>query len=136
MTDSDFLAIERLFSDFAWYADRGNGVLLAELFLPNGILCVGDLELTGRSQIAEDCHRRSLSLGRQTRHVWSNLRIDRSDADAATSTAVQVTFEQNVSSGEPTQIRVSDLFDTLKKDLHGEWRFVRRFIKREIALST
>src|ERR1700730_12135316 len=74
-------AIEQLLGDFAWHADRGEGVLLAGLFMPDGVLVVGGQELHGCEQIAQDCHRRGIGSTRKTRHVWSNLRITRREAD-------------------------------------------------------
>jgi uncharacterized protein (TIGR02246 family) len=127
-------AIEQLLSDFAWYADRGEGASLAGLFLPDGVLVVGGQELHGRDRIADDCHRRGIGSTRKTRHVWSNLRIIRSANDTLETTAIQLTIEQTKPSLPEAQVRVNDLFDTLRQDPHGAWRFARRIISREMAL--
>src|SRR6266852_3062949 len=82
-------AIEQLLSDFAWHADRGEGVSLADLFMPDGTLVVGGQELHGRHLIAADCHRRGIGTTRKTRHVWSNLRFTRREADTLETTAIQ-----------------------------------------------
>ena len=134
VTYSERAAIEELLSDFAWHADRGEGVLLAGLFMPDGILVVGGQELHGRERIAEDCHRRGIGATRKTRHVWSNLRIARREADTLETTAIQLTIEQTDPSLPDAQVRVNDLFDTLRQDPRGAWRFVRRIISREMAL--
>lgn len=126
--------IERLFSDFSWHADRGDGTALAALFATEGVLCVGGQELTGRDQIAADMTRRAQIAGRKTRHVWSNLRIVESRYNQLSTTAVQLTFEQT-GDDRPTQLRVSDLVDTLQKDHDGQWRFARRIISRQMALA-
>jgi hypothetical protein len=133
--DADIFAIERLLSDFAWHADRGDGTSLSELFVPDGILRIGALELKGQLQIAEDCRRRFLQPGRKTRHVWSNLRVELTDTDEATTFAVQLTFEQS-GAGSATQCRVSDLLDKFQKNSQGVWRFASRVIKRELTLNT
>jgi uncharacterized protein (TIGR02246 family) len=127
-------AIEQLLGDFAWHADRGEGVLLAALFMPDGILVVGGQELHGRERIAADCHRRGIGATRKTRHVWSNLRVARRAADTLETTAIQLTIEQTDPSLPDAQVRVNDLFDTLRQDPHGAWRFARRIISREMAL--
>jgi hypothetical protein len=127
-------AIEQLLGDFAWYADRGEGVSLAGLFMPDGVLVVGGQELHGRELIAADCHRRGIGTMRKTRHVWSNLRIARREADTLETTAVQLTIEQADPSLPDAQVRVNDLFDTLRQDPNGAWRFARRVISREMAL--
>ena len=134
MTESDVMAIERLLSDFAWHADRGNGPAMAELFSSAATLCVGGAELSGRQAITDDCCRRASEPNRKVRHVWSNLRIGEQIGDTVTATAIQMTFEQT-GADEPTQLRVNDLFDTFVKNEQGIWRFVHRTIKREMALS-
>jgi ketosteroid isomerase-like protein len=132
--ESDQLMIERLLSDFAWFADRGDGTSLSQLFIPDGVLLVSGNELRGRVQIAEDCIRRLLNPDRKTRHVWSNLRIDRIDGDTAASFAIQLTFEQS-GAGQPTQLRVNDLVDEFQRDSSGSWKIARRVIDRKMALS-
>jgi uncharacterized protein (TIGR02246 family) len=134
VTYAERAAIEQLLSDFAWHADRGEGVSLAGLFVPDGILVVGGQELQGRAQIADDCHRRGIGSQRKTRHVWSNLRVARASADTLTTTAIQLTIEQADPSQPQAQVRVNDLFDTLRRDSQGAWRFVRRVISREMTL--
>jgi uncharacterized protein (TIGR02246 family) len=136
ITGSERAAIEQLLSDFAWHADRGEGESLAELFLPGGVLVVGGQELHGRPAIADDCHRRGIGSERKTRHVWSNLRTARTDADTFTTTAIQLTIEQTDPNQSRAQVRVNDLFDTLRKDSQGNWRFARRIIKREMMFFT
>src|ERR1700730_5504759 len=132
--ESDQLMIERLLSDFAWFADRGDGSSLSQLFVPDGVLLVSGNELRGRVQIAEDCVRRFLDPNRKTRHVWSNLRIDRMAGDSAASFAIQLTFEQS-GEGRPTQVRVNDLVDEFQKYSSGAWKIARRVIDRKMALS-
>jgi uncharacterized protein (TIGR02246 family) len=132
--ESDRSMIERLLSDFAWFADRGDGTSMSQLFIPDGVLLVSGNELRGRAQIAEDCVRRSLIPNRKTRHVWSNLRIDRMDDNTAASFAIQLTFEQT-GAGQPTQVRVNDLLDEFQKDSSGSWKIARRVIDRQMALS-
>ena len=135
LTFAERTAVERLLSDFAWHADRGEGELLAQLFLPDGMLVVGGQELAGRERIADDCHRRNSGSARKTRHVWSNLRIiRRPGAHDLETTAIQLTIEQTDSAAQEAQVRVNDLFDTLRQDGHGTWRFARRIISREMAL--
>jgi ketosteroid isomerase-like protein len=132
--ESNQSMIERLLSDFAWFADRGDGTSLSQLFIPDGVLLVSGNELRGRARIAEDCARRFLNPNRKTRHVWSNLRIDRMDGDTAGSFAIQLTFEQS-GDGQPTHLRVNDLIDEFQRDANGSWKIARRVIDRKMALS-
>ena len=134
MGDLDLLQIERLFSDFAWFADRGDAAALAELFASDGVLVLGGKESKGRQQIAADCQNRFITPQRKTRHVFSNLRVERTTPLAATTTAVQLTFE-HLGESKPTRMRVNDVFDDLVKGADKTWRFSRREIKCELAFE-
>ena len=132
LKQEDINAIEQLLSDFAWYADRGNGESMAKLFVPDGVLHVGGQQRAGRDAIARDCERRHAEPGRKTRHVWSNLRVESEDAGGACTTAVQITFEQRDPNGT-VHTRVNDLLDTLRRVKSGVWLIENRVIQREIA---
>jgi hypothetical protein len=133
MSENDWTAIERLLSDFAWHADRGDGASLAELFLSEAVLVVGGVKLEGRLEIGEDCRRRARDPRRKTRHVWSNLRLNAEADGTVAGTAVQMTFEQTDS--VPTKLRINDLIDRYQRDAAGMWRFKSRIIERQMALE-
>ncbi|MDB5954540.1 nuclear transport factor 2 family protein [Ramlibacter sp.] len=128
--------IRQILGDFAWFADRGDGERLAQLFVADGVLHVGGQELVGREQIAQDCLRRAAIPGRKTRHVWSNLRIERVEAGSISSTVVQLTFEQvDQQESGSQQLRISDVFDTFVQDSAGQWRIASRLIQRAMGLT-
>lgn len=131
---TDVLAIERLLTDFASFADRGDGTALGELFLEQAILTVGGRDLHGPNQIADDCRRRFTDPHRKTRHLWTNLRVEQADDAFIAATALQLTFEQSTP-GLPVQLRVNDLHDEFRKNAGGHWRFARRRIERAMALA-
>ena len=133
MSQPDVTKIERLLSDFAWLADRGDGAALAQLFLPQATLVVGGVRLVGRAEIAEDCRRRALDPLRKTRHVWSNLRVIQEADGTIAGNAVQLTFEQTGSDG--TKLRINDVTDRYEVDSDGTWRFKSRIIERQMALE-
>src|SRR5258705_1096316 len=133
MNGSDLREIEGLLSDFAWYADRGDGEGLAALFLPDAALVVSGEEHRGRERIADDCRRRASDPSRKVRHVWSNLRVEGEDGGEVRTAAIQLTFEQ--SGGQPgTQLRINDLSDRFAKGPDGQWRLAHRLIARPMAL--
>jgi hypothetical protein len=68
---NELQSIERLFSDFAWFADRCDAEALANLFMPGGVLSVGGRESAGSDNIAADCRKRFAVSDRKTRHMWS-----------------------------------------------------------------
>lgn len=134
MNPKDILAIERLLTDFASFADRGDGAALGDLFLEEAVLTVGGRDLHGPDQIADDCRRRFTDPHRKTRHLWTNLRVERADDALIAATASQLTFEQSTP-GLPVQLRINDLHDEFRKDTGGRWRFARRRIERAMALA-
>jgi uncharacterized protein (TIGR02246 family) len=134
MTQPDLQSIERLFSDFAFCADHGDAEGLAHLFTEDGVLSIGSRRSEGRTRIAADCEARFVIPNRKTRHVWSNLRVTSLTRDTASTTALQLTFE-SLGNNKPAQLRVNDVFDELCKDTSGMWRFARRQIRCELAVS-
>lgn len=134
VTQHELQSIERLFSDFAWFADRNDAEGLASLFLPDGVLSVGGRESAGSGNIAADCRQRFAVSNRKTRHVWSNLRVEMPSAGIARTTAIQLTFE-TLGDDKPARLRVNDVIDELRKVPSGEWRFVSRRIDCEMALG-
>ena len=134
MTQPDLQSIERLFSDFAFCADHGDAEGLAHLFIEEGVLSIGNRRSEGRRNIAADCDARFIIPNRKTRHVWSNLRVTSLTPDTASTTALQLTFE-SLGNDKPAQLRVNDVFDELRKDTSGVWRFAHRQIRCELAVS-
>lgn len=134
VTRDELQSIERLLSDFAWFADHCDAEGLARLFVPDGVLSVSGRESSGSDNIAADCRKRFAVADRKTRHMWSNLRVEMPSANTAITTAIQLTFE---TSGDdtPARLRVNDVVDELRKAASGEWRFVSRHIRCEMALA-
>jgi hypothetical protein len=118
MNPADMFEVQRLLTDFTWFADRGDGDGLAALFLPDAVLTVGGAALDGREAIAADCYCRSAIAGRKTRHVWCNLRFERVLDGEISTAAVQVTFEQTAPRGA-VQLRLNDVFDSFRRDVSG-----------------
>jgi hypothetical protein len=133
MSELDLTPFGRLLSDFAWHADRGDGLSLAQLFLPEAVLIVNELRLEGRAEIATDCQRRALDPRRKTRHVWSNLRVNPEADGTVSATAVQLTFEQTDSA--TARMRINEVFDHYQQDAAGVWRFKSRIIERQMAIE-
>lgn len=129
----DLQSIEALFSEFAWCADRGLGMQMAELFVEDGVLAIGGQEFQGRERIGQICQQRAQA-PRQTRHSWSTLRVARYEDGAANTSAIQITFERADALAVPL-VRVSDLLDQLVKSVDGVWRFQRREISRQISVG-
>ncbi|HEX4443756.1 MAG TPA: nuclear transport factor 2 family protein [Galbitalea sp.] len=132
--DVDVQDIERLLTDFAWFADRGDGSSLSDLFLPGAVLKVGESRLEGRRAIADDCYARAREPGRKTRHVWSNLRLESLVNGVLRTNAIQQTIETNDISGL-TSMRVNDIIDTFERDSESRWRIASRHIDRQMLTN-
>ena len=132
--DAGQLEIEHLLSEFSRCVDQGDAEGLSRLFMPDGVLGVGGQEVNGQAAIGADLERRFQTPGRKTRHVWSNLRVVAVDGETVETAAVQLTFEQ-AGADKPTQLRISDLSDVLRRDAQGNLRFARRTISRQMSLN-
>jgi len=126
-------AIEDLLSAFAWHADHLDAQLLGELFLPQGRLVMGDVELNGAAAIVTYLGKRFEGTARITRHVWSDLRIVQQSSEEIETTLTQLTYEK-AGEDQPTTARVSDVSDRFTKDVAGRWRFAQRVVKRVLSL--
>ena len=124
-------AVERLMTEYAWSADHRDAQSLAELFALDGRLWLGGHRMQGRTEIAAFCGQRFSVPGRQTRHVWSNLRLGEFEGQHLKTTSLQLTFEQ---SGEtqPVQVRVSDVSDEWQRDAQGRWRLAWRTVSQAL----
>jgi hypothetical protein len=111
MFDLEKWRVERLYTAFGTFADRGDGAALSELFVSDGMLEMGNNELRGRQNIAEFVNARCADPNRKTRHTWSNLRLEQEEGSTFHTAAIQMTFEQNGANNAP-QLRVSDLVDS------------------------
>lgn len=122
-----------LLSDYCGHADGGNLGALCQLFEPEGKLTVGDAEHRGPAAIAAFLAAR-LGPDRRTRHLWSNLRVERTSIDSLRCTSTQITFEEPAHAGTST-IRVSDVTDVLHRDGAGPWRFHERTLRRVFSMD-
>jgi SnoaL-like domain len=126
-------AVMALLSDYCGHADGRNLGALCELFEPLGQLTVGDTAHRGHAAIAA-CLAARLGADRRTRHLWSNLRVDRTGSDLLRCTSTQITFEEPAHGGTST-IRVSDVTDVLRRDGAGPWRFHERTLRRVFSMD-
>lgn len=131
--DQDRIAIETLLTNFGRYADRGDGEALALLFLPAGVLNVNSKVAEGQAAIAKFTNERTADPSQKTRHLWSNLLIERQDPRSAQASCIQMTFEQKDDS--PASVRVNDVMDTFAKTAEGAWRFASRTITRQMTVG-
>ncbi len=131
--DEDRIAIETLLTNFGRCADRGDGDALSLLFVTGGVLNVNSKLAEGQAAIAKFTNERTADPNRKTRHLWSNLLIERKDADSAQASCMQMTFEQK--GDGPVSVRINDVEDTFVRITAGAWRFASRTITRQMAIG-
>jgi hypothetical protein len=71
-------AVGGLLTEFAWRVDEGRGDTVAELFTDDATVVTPHFSLEGRPAIHEWFSTRA-TLGRVSRHFWSNLRLTTED---------------------------------------------------------
>ncbi len=133
MIDNNRAEIETLLTNFGRCADRGDGDALSLLFLPAGVMSVNSKVAEGQAAIATFTNERTADPNQKTRHVWSNLLIERHDAHSAQASCIQITFEQK--GDGPASVRVNDVVDTFAKNAEGAWRFQSRTITRQMTVG-
>lgn len=90
-----WLAINQLVSDFAYSIDMENGERTAELFTEDGWYESDNRRSTGREAIREAYRRRAARGPRTSRHIFTNLRIERLDESAYRGTALLLLFAED-----------------------------------------
>ena len=128
-------AIERLLNDFSRYADAKDAESLADLFLPNGMLQMANVDVEGREALIAFSRERMGSNDSITRHTWSNLTIVSAQPDKISLTTSLATYE-HCNTGGATQVRVSDVFDRFQRDESGRWRIAQRNIKKIMSFTS
>ena len=132
--EHDLAEIERLLTRFGRYADCGDGAELSRLFVEDGVLTVNSKSVQGAAAIAKFVTDRAADPEQKTRHLWSNLLVEKDDGVTLTTSFLQTTFEQK-GTGNSAQVRVSDVVDSFRKDVEGRWRFVSRTIVRQMNVG-
>jgi SnoaL-like domain len=107
-----WLAIHQLVSDFAYSIDMENGERTAELFTEDGWYESDDRRSTGRAAIREAYRRRAARGPRTSRHIFTNLRIERLEDNAYRGTALLLLFAEDGHPPAPANpLLVADVHD-------------------------
>ncbi|HFX6314056.1 TPA: nuclear transport factor 2 family protein [Acinetobacter baumannii] len=116
------------------YADSCSETFVEDLFLPTGILQLGDLKLSGRQEIKEFFLNRlenNLKIKRITRHLVSNNSYKMEDSETIKGKAQLLVFsgigkELPLSVSLPSTI--ADVEDIYVKDLDNKWKYQNKVI--------
>jgi hypothetical protein len=118
--------LEAFLAEFAYRIDRGDPQTVADLFTPNGqYIWEGHGASAGRDAIRATYARRS-SLGvRTARHLFTNLRFERSGAQVV-ATSILLLFAENGPPPHPAiPLLLADV-DDIFVQLEGRWLLTSR----------
>ena len=129
------LEIEALIAEFAWRIDRGDPASVADLFAPDGWYG----RSTGERSVGRDAIRaayaaraeRQAEAGvRTARHLFTNLRLERQDADSAAGSCILLLFAADGPPPHPAvPLLVQDYDDTYRR-IDGSWLFASRAVAK------
>ena len=124
--------IEALHSEFAWLIDRGASVHVADLFVEDGRYSRSTGEVSvGREAIRIAYAGRIANGVRTSRHVFTNLRIERVAEHCVSATSILTLYALDGPPPIPTEVMlVADYDDVCVRYEDGRWRYVSRQVTR------
>jgi ketosteroid isomerase-like protein len=91
---------ERLVLEYAWLVDSGAASGVADLFTDDGVWLGADRRgMEGQGEIRKAFTQREGLARRQSRHVMTNVRINRDGADHAVGTAYLINYRHDATEG-------------------------------------
>ena len=134
ITFVDYQALINLDSAYWAIADAEHQAGAEKLFIPEGVLTLGKLELQGRDAIAKfftEREAQNKQSGRVTRHVAGSRSVELTGADSAVLRSVVLVFagsgELPVEAGAPSTI--ADVTDHCVRHHNNFWLFQSRVVK-------
>ena len=131
---ADYQALTNLDAVYWAIADGRHQTGADELFIPEGVLTLGNLELQGRDAIAKffaEREAQNKASGRVTRHVAGSRSVELTGAGSAVLRSVVVVFagsgELPLEAGAPSTI--ADVTDYCVKHDNNTWLFQSRIVK-------
>lgn len=121
VTISVSVQIQQLISEFAYRIDLMGGDTVAELFAEDGYYEADGKRSTGRKAIREAYELRSARGPRQSRHLFTNLRVVGTDGSTYCATTIMLLFARDgygIHAAEP--LLVADIEDVYQMDQNGE----------------
>jgi hypothetical protein len=110
-------AVERLMAEFAYRVDFEKGLMIAELFSPNGFYESDGKRSTGRDAIHQAYVRRAARGPRTSRHLFTNVRVVRLPGGKYGSTAIMLLFARDGEGLHPAvPLSVADVTDVYALD--------------------
>ena len=88
-------AVERLMAEFAYRIDFEQGFTIAELFSPDGYYESDGKRSTGRAAIHQAYVRRAARGPRTSRHLFTNVRVERLPDEKYGATAIMLLFARD-----------------------------------------
>ncbi|WP_321821582.1 MULTISPECIES: nuclear transport factor 2 family protein [unclassified Burkholderia] len=131
---ADYQALTNLDASYWAIADGRHHIGAEKLFIAEGVLTLGNLELQGRDAIAKffaDRETQNKASGRVTRHVAGPRTVELTGAESAVLRSVVLVFagsgELPLEAGVPSTI--ADVTDHCVKHDKNSWLFQSRIVK-------
>lgn len=130
-------AIEDLIADHAWVLDHGDPTDLPDLYTDDGRLLGVGPPLDGRAALVGWAQRRAALTGRVSRHVHTNIRLERLEEDRVRGQLVTLLYRHDGPGDGPSwPMLVLDYHDVYARQADGRWLFAERTVTRVFTDQT
>jgi hypothetical protein len=121
------ILVERLVTEFSFLIDHGQAIDVPALFTEDGSFESPIATLNGRKAIASAMAQR-MQADYMTRHVTSNLRLQRESADQILGTVLLTMYRWTPGDpdAKPNPIALLEYEDVYRLCSDSEWRFAAR----------
>ncbi len=120
-------AIEVLVQEHAWLIDHGQARRVTDLFAEDGRLLGIGPDKVGRAAIADWAGQREDMQDRRSRHVQTNLRLERRPDGRVGGTVVLTLYRHDgPGAGSAAPLLVAEYQDIYQRGPDGVWRFAER----------
>jgi hypothetical protein len=121
------ILVERLVTEFSFLIDHGQAIDVPALFTEDGSFESPIATLNGRKAIASAMAQR-MQADYMTRHVTSNLRLQRESANQILGTVLLTMYRWTPGDldAKPNPIALLEYEDVYRRCIDSEWRFAAR----------
>jgi hypothetical protein len=125
LSERDRQVLTDLVIEHAWLLDHGHWHSVADLYLDDGSMIMGDQTLRGRDALLAWADARADKSDRHTHHQCSNIRLQ-GGADGEATGTVMLVLHSCEGGSAPRIEFVGEYRDQYRRDTAGRWRFAQR----------
>jgi hypothetical protein len=121
------VALEHLVYEHAWLIDHGAADRLPELYSNDGRMFGVGPDKIGREAITAWAKQRAAMTDRRSRHVQTNIRLERVSDDVIHGTAILTLYRHDgAGAGSPSPILIGEYSDIFTRSADRLWLFAER----------